>query len=75
MLHLPLRVDGDPGAVLRCANGGVIAEPGPRCPVCDGGLADDGRCANTVCTLPDRAFHRIHTVSARSEDLWRVLYR
>ena len=71
----PFVATATPALCFACANEGVPDPPGPGCPVCQEPLGDEGVCANTVCTLPDRGFTRVYTVSGRPEELWRVLYR
>jgi predicted amidophosphoribosyltransferase len=71
----PYRDTGTPATCFSCASGGQPASVGRPCAVCGASLPDEGRCANAVCTLEDRWFSRIHTVSSRSEEVWTAVCR
>ena len=66
---------GTPAICYSCVNRGQEPPAGPACAVCGEPLRDAGPCPNTVCTLEDRSFSRIHTVSWRSEDVWTAVCR
>ena len=63
------RTTGTPAICFACT---LRDEPVPAssCDVCDQPLEDGGRCPNAVCTLDDRAFSRIYTVSSRPDEMW-----
>jgi predicted amidophosphoribosyltransferase len=71
----PYLVTGTPAICFSCADRGREPLTGAACQVCGEPLAGDGPCPNTVCTLEDRAFSRIHTVSWRAEDVWTAVCR
>jgi predicted amidophosphoribosyltransferase len=68
-------VDGSPAICFPCSTAGGPPSPARACDVCGERLGEDGRCPNTVCTLEDRYFTRIHTVCERSEEMWSAVYR
>ncbi len=67
------RTTGTPAICYPCAAGRRPPAGRPTCTVC-GHALDGGRCPNAVCTLDDRYFSRIHTVSERAEAMWRAVY-
>ena len=71
----PYLVTGTPEICFSCADRERPALTVPVCEVCGEPLLDGGPCPNTVCTLEDRAFTRIHTVSWRAEDVWTAVCR
>ena len=70
----PYELTGTPAICFACAHGSVVPA-GPLCEVCGQPLVDGGPCANTVCTLEDREFSRIFTVSEQSEQVWDAVCR
>ncbi len=71
----PYRTTGTPAICFACAHGGAAPAAGPTCPVCGQGLVDGRPCANTVCTLDDRCFSGIYTVSEQAEQMWDAVCR
>ena len=71
----PYRVAGTPAVCFSCASGGEAAAASRGCPVCGEPLLGARPCANTVCTLEDRWFSRIYTVSSCPEDVWTAVCR
>jgi predicted amidophosphoribosyltransferase len=69
------RVTGTPALCFACTTDGSAAPAGPTCVVCGQVLDDGGSCSNTVCSLDDRYFSRLYTVSARAEEMWSAVYR
>ena len=65
----PYLTTGTPAICFACASG--PAETGPRCPSCGG----DADCDNAVCSLDDREFSRLYTVSRCAEEVWTALCR
>lgn len=64
------RATGTPAICFACT---VVHSPvisAPACGVCGQALDDGAPCPNAVCTLDDRAFSRIHTVSGRPDEMW-----
>ncbi len=71
------RTTGTPAICFGCAVQGGAPAGAPAsaaCAVCAGALDDDDRCPNAVCTLDDRYFSRIYTVSERAEEMWHAVY-
>ena len=73
-MKCPYRTTGTPAVCYACASAGVRAASGPTCPLCGQELLA-GRCSNTVCTLPDPWFSRVHVVSGRTEEMWEAITR
>ncbi|MDP9434801.1 MAG: hypothetical protein M3P93_06235 [Actinomycetota bacterium] len=73
-MKCPYRDPGTPAVCYACANAGVRAAAGPTCRLCGQELVD-ARCTNTVCTLPDPWFSRIHVVSGCTEPMWEAVTR
>lgn len=71
----PYQVSGTPRLCFSCACAGAAPEVEARCSVCGEPLVETSTCPNTVCTLEDRWFSRIHTVSWRAEDVWTAVCR
>ena len=69
------RTTGSPDLCFTCTTLDGEEPTEPQCDVCGQALDRDGRCPNTVCSLDDRRFARIHTVSERSEEMWSAVYR
>jgi predicted amidophosphoribosyltransferase len=67
------RTAGTPEICFSCVTAGTVAVDGATCAVCGQPLDHDGSCPNTVCTLDDRFFSRIYTVSNRSEAMWEAI--
>jgi predicted amidophosphoribosyltransferase len=68
------RTTGTPAVCFPCAVAGSGAGHAPSCAVCGQPLEDVGRCPNTVCTLEDRYFDRIYTVSGRPAEMWNAVH-
>ncbi len=68
------RSTGAPAVCFACTNAGSTASPARSCSVCGQPLEGAGRCPNAVCTLEDRYFDRIYTVSSRSTEMWNAVY-
>ena len=71
------RTKGTAPICFSCAVGGGAPDGVPAsavCAVCAGALDDGGRCPNAVCSLDDRYFSRIYTVSERAEEMWHAVY-
>ena len=66
---------GTPAICFSCASGGATAAPSRACSVCGEPLLGSQPCANTVCTVEDRWFSRIYTVSSSAEDVWTAVCR
>ena len=66
---------GTPEICFSCVTIGEPAPQQPVCGVCGEPLLGAKDCPNTVCTVDDRWFSRIHTVSSRSEDVWTAVCR
>lgn len=69
------RATGTPAICFACATAGTPPTSAPACAVCGQELIDGGACTNAVCTLDDRWFSRLHTVSGRAEDMWTAVCR
>ena len=68
------RRTGTPAICFACAAAeNPLTPPRPACEVCGQTLGDDSRCPNTVCSLEDRWFSRIFTVTERSEEMWTAV--
>ena len=72
------RSSGPPAVCFSCANPQAGGAPprlaARRCRVCREGLVD-GTCRNTVCSLPDREFSEILTISERPDEAWDLICR
>jgi predicted amidophosphoribosyltransferase len=64
------RTSGTPAVCYPCATAGEPLVSAPRCTLCGQPLDGRGACPNTVCTLDDPFFSRIHTVCDRPEEMW-----
>jgi predicted amidophosphoribosyltransferase len=71
----PYLVTGTPDICSSCVASGEPDVAGPVCELCGEPLRGAQECPNTVCTLEDPWFSRIHTVSSRSEDVWTAVCR
>jgi predicted amidophosphoribosyltransferase len=69
------RTTGTPAICYSCTTAGRAGPGGPSCRVCGQLLDHRGRCPSAVCGLADRCFSRLYTVSDRSEEMWRAVYR
>jgi predicted amidophosphoribosyltransferase len=74
-MSCPFLLTGTPALCYSCANDGAEPDPPAVCSVCGQGLVDGDRCPNTVCTLEDRWFSRIHTACRRPEEMWVAISR
>ena len=74
-MRCPYLTSGTPAICFSCVNGEQEPAAGPACPVCGEPLPDGAPCPNTVCTLQDRSFSRIHTVSWRADEVWTAVCR
>ncbi|WP_448613666.1 ComF family protein [Modestobacter sp. URMC 112] len=61
---------GSPAICYPCSSTGVEVAAAATCGVCGQALEGGAGCPNAVCTLEDRYFSRIHTVSPRTEEMW-----
>jgi predicted amidophosphoribosyltransferase len=71
----PYLTTGTPEVCSSCLAAGEPPAESPRCEVCGEPLRGAPACPNAVCTLEDREFSRIHTVSSRSDDVWTAVCR
>ena len=71
----PYLVTGTPAICFSCAAGTAVTAAQPACAVCGEPLVGTAPCANAVCTLEDRWFSRLYTVSPRAEDVWTAVCR
>ncbi len=71
----PYRTSGTPAICFSCADREQEQMSGRACPICGEPLGDGDSCQNAVCSLEDRSFSRIHTVSWRAEDVWTAVCR
>jgi predicted amidophosphoribosyltransferase len=69
------RWTGTPAICFACSTAGVAGPDGARCAVCGGVVDECGVCPNAVCTLEDRFFSRLYTVTDRSDEMWNAVYR
>ncbi len=69
------RRTGTPAICFACSVAGSVASDGPICVVCGQVVDEGGSCSNAVCSLDDRYFSRLYTVSGRSEEMWSAVYR
>ena len=67
------RTSGTPAICFPCATAGAPVVRAPACAICGEPLDRHGRCPNTVCTLDDPFFTRIHTVCDRPEEMWDAI--
>ncbi len=68
------RTTGAPGVCFACTTAGNAVPLAPSCRVC-GHVLDGARdCPNAVCTLEDRYFSRIYTISSRPDEMWSAIY-
>jgi len=74
-MRCPYRATGTPAICFSCANDGGVPAAGPACRVCGQPLVGADPCSNTVCTLEDRWFSSIYTVSWRAEEVWTAVCR
>ncbi len=72
----PYLATGTPQTCWSCVASAEPAVASPVCAVCGEPLPGGALpCPNTVCSLEDRWFSRILTVSSRSEDVWTAVCR
>jgi predicted amidophosphoribosyltransferase len=64
------RTAGTPAICFACTVVQDEVVSSPTCAVCGQGLDGGDPCPNAVCSLDDRAFSRIYTVSSRSQEMW-----
>jgi predicted amidophosphoribosyltransferase len=69
------RTTGTPAICFACTVVRSKVTGVPSCSVCGQALDDEGPCPNAVCTLDDRAFSRIYTVSSRPDEMWDAIMR
>ncbi len=74
-MSCPYQLTGTPAVCFSCASSGAPAPAGQACRVCGEPLLGAGECGNAVCTLEDRWFSRLYTVSPRAEDVWTAVCR
>lgn len=67
------RTTGTPAICFACTDAGSAETTAPTCPVCGQALDDGGPCPNSVCTLDDRFFSRIYTVSSQPDEMWNAI--
>jgi predicted amidophosphoribosyltransferase len=65
---------GAPELCFACTTRGHTVRRAPSCPVCGQVLDGTGGCPNAVCTLEDRYFDRVYTVSERPDEMWNAVY-
>ena len=71
----PYQSSGTPAICFSCVDRGRPPGEVWTCPVCGQPLGEADSCPNTVCSLEDRWFSRIHTVSWRTEEVWTAVCR
>ncbi len=67
------RTSGTPAICFPCATAGSPVVSAPTCALCGQPLKVASPCPNTVCTLDDPFFTRIHTVCDRPEEMWDAI--
>ena len=67
------RTSGTPAICFPCATAGSSVGSAPTCTLCGQPLDGRGACPNTVCTLDDPSFTRIHTVCEEPEEMWNAV--
>lgn len=70
----PYWTTGTPAVCYPCASAPAAPARSATCHLCGQELRD-GECPNTVCSLPDPEFSRVHTVLERPEEMWRAVWR
>jgi predicted amidophosphoribosyltransferase len=68
------RTTGAPALCFTCTTVGQTASLAPSCAVCGQDLDGARGCPNAVCTLEDRYFDRVYTVSTRPDEMWNAIY-
>ena len=64
---------GTPAICHPCSSTGIEVVAAATCAVCGQALDRGAECPNAVCTLEDRYFSRIYTVSPRTEEMWDAI--
>ena len=65
---------GTPAICFSCANADVVPAVAAACAVCGQQTGSDGACPNAVCSLEDRWFSRLYTVSEQPEQMWQAIW-
>ena len=67
------RTSGTPAICFPCATAGSPVINAPTCPLCGQPLDGRGSCPNSVCTLDDPFFARVHTICDQPDEMWDAI--